>query len=92
MKVLHRCDMPPCVNPEHLFLGTQKQNMEDKVTKDRQRRWEDHPNSILTRDIVSRIRADYEAGDTSLSKVGKKYGLTFQHIHDIVRHKIWKDI
>ena len=35
--VLHRCDTPPCVNPEHLYLGTQKQNIRDCVSRERQR-------------------------------------------------------
>lgn len=33
--VLHRCDNPPCTNPDHLFLGTQKENMQDAITKGR---------------------------------------------------------
>ena len=34
--ILHRCDNPKCVNPEHLFIGTQNTNMKDKVKKNRQ--------------------------------------------------------
>lgn len=35
LQVLHRCDVPNCVNPEHLFLGTQQQNLEDAIAKGR---------------------------------------------------------
>jgi hypothetical protein len=33
LHVLHRCDMPACVNPDHLYLGTQRQNMADRVSR-----------------------------------------------------------
>ena len=35
MSVLHRCDLPVCVNPSHLFLGTQKENIYDAIFKER---------------------------------------------------------
>jgi hypothetical protein len=51
--VLHRCDNPPCVNPEHLFLGTHSDNALDKVKKGRGTRGKN-----LTDSIVMAIRAD----------------------------------
>lgn len=92
LSVLHRCDMPSCVNPEHLFLGTQKMNMEDKKAKPRHRPGELHPNAILTYVQVAAIRSEYAKGMISLSLLGLKHGITMQHVHDIVRNKIWKEM
>lgn len=46
MQVLHRCDVPACVNPEHLFLGTAADNHKDKVAKGRQARGAQHSEAI----------------------------------------------
>ena len=43
LHVLHRCDMPLCVNPDHLWLGIQADNMRDKAMKRRQRQGSRHP-------------------------------------------------
>ncbi len=91
MKVLHSCDNPPCVNPDHLFLGTQKNNMEDKVAKGRHRPGEEHPNAVLTWEMVRAMRTEYATGTTSLSILGRKFGICFQHVHNVVRHQIWKE-
>ncbi|KKN76759.1 hypothetical protein LCGC14_0367300 [marine sediment metagenome] len=39
LNVLHCCDTPPCVNPQHLFLGTQQDNMDDMYAKGRENPW-----------------------------------------------------
>jgi len=60
MSVLHRCDRPRCVNPMHLFLGTQDDNMKDSARKGRQKatraRGPRHGNSVLTWGDVAMIR------------------------------------
>jgi hypothetical protein len=56
--VLHRCDTPPCCNPHHLFLGTQRENCADAKSKDRHTRGERNGSSKLTPTQVIAIRAD----------------------------------
>src|ERR1700758_4972125 len=55
MQVLHRCDNPPCINPEHLFLGTHIDNMTDMRVKGRCHRGTKHIDSILTEHDVRNI-------------------------------------
>ncbi len=61
--VLHHCDNPRCVNPEHLFVGDCKANVDDKVAKDRQYRPSGELNvwAILTEEQVREIRRRYKA-------------------------------
>lgn len=58
--VLHRCDNPPCTNPEHLFLGTDQDNMNDMVSKGRSLGGERSPFAKLTEAQVLEIRASTE--------------------------------
>ncbi len=57
--VCHTCDNPPCCNPGHLFLGTEKMNSEDCVLKDRMPWGDRHYKSKLSNDIVVDLREDY---------------------------------
>lgn len=67
MFVCHKCDNPPCVNPEHLFLGTQADNMRDMDSKGRRAKPYDrhgvkNPRARLTPDQVAEIRRLYALG------------------------------
>jgi hypothetical protein len=56
--ILHRCDVPPCINFRHLFAGSRAVNSADMVEKSRQRRGETHPLAKLTDEDVISIRLD----------------------------------
>jgi hypothetical protein len=60
--VLHRCDYPRCINPEHWFLGTHADNMLDKLRKGRQPKWTENGNAKLTIPEVQLIRRVFQEG------------------------------
>lgn len=89
--VLHKCDNPPCVNPEHLFLGTQKQNMEDCASKMRQRHGEGHLQARLTDIKVLEIRSKYGPGCGYVA-LGLEYGVGKSTIEAIITRHTWRHL
>jgi hypothetical protein len=85
MNVCHDCDNPGCVNPEHLFLGTQLDNMQDCVRKGR------FCCKLKVEDVVQ-IRRKYAAGNISQRKLAAQYNISHQHVLVIVKRMIWKNI
>lgn len=89
MQVLHRCDNPPCVNPEHLFLGNNADNMTDKMKKNRQTRGHDVNTSKINASDVFRIRGLLSEG-WSGRKISKLLGLKDHHVYDIKNGRSWR--
>jgi len=81
--VCHHCDNPGCVNPNHLFLGTQKDNMRDRARKGRN--FNPKPKKH-TDDEAIKIRLDYASG-LSQRKVAKLNNSTQRAVWKIVNHK-----
>lgn len=89
---LHKCDNPACVNPTHLYLGTQKNNMQDMVARGRKpsRVGERNGRSKLTENQVKNIRSLYCSGKYSKVDLGKMFKITAEQIGHIVNNKQWK--
>jgi DNA-binding XRE family transcriptional regulator len=88
MSVLHKCDVPSCVNPAHLFLGTHADNMRDKTAKSRQSRGEAHKLAKLSEEKVSEIRAS----NLSRQQLAAKYGVREQTIIQVLNRITWKHV
>lgn len=92
MIICHRCDNPSCVNPDHLFLGTNRINSDDKVRKKRHLFGIKVPLAKLNPDIVRQIRNEYEMSKTTYRKLSKKYKVCCSNIYYIVSHETWKSV
>lgn len=90
--VLHRCDNPPCVNVEHLFLGTQAENIADRHAKGRDngaRPGEDHFAAKLTNTQVLEMRARYSAGGVTQRQLADEYGVSRGNVSKIVNRRTY---
>lgn len=90
INALHHCDNPACVNPDHLFLGTQADNMADKAAKGKAR-GVNHPGAKLTEQDVHEIRRLIRSGERNIS-IANRYGVCDATIRHIVSGKNWSHI
>lgn len=92
LNVLHKCDNSLCVRPDHLFLGTHKDNMMDKVNKNRQSKLsgESCPAHKLTESEVIEIKQSFKKKYRGLFKdLAKKYKVSSGCIEDIYHGRTW---
>lgn len=93
--ICHKCDNHMCVNPNHLFLGSPKQNSEDMVLKNRQARNYGSINgqAILDEADVKQILIDiYNNKYNNIQQICTTYQISYLTIHDILNNKTWKHI
>lgn len=91
--VLHKCDRPLCVNPDHLFLGTVQDNMRDCARKGR-KKGEYNANSKLRAADVRHIRYKYRTAGwgrmlAERARLAKRYGVADVTIQKVVRYELW---
>lgn len=106
--VLHKCDNPSCVNPRHLFLGTNFDNVCDRVSKNRSnrpigdrnpsrmypgiRKGELNGRAKMTVTTVRALRKDYTDTGLTFTELGSKYGITYVAARNIVKRRSWKHV
>lgn len=89
--VLHRCDTPACVNPDHLFLGTNQQNIADRHAKGRDAKGSQSGVSKLTTEQVQDIRISRKSG-AFLKDIATKHKVTIQSVWGILNKKSWSHL
>jgi hypothetical protein len=100
--VLHKCDNPTCVRPDHLFIGTRADNNRDMHRKRRAvaggtlcgtgvyPRGSSHHGAKLTEQDIRRLRM--LVGTRSYSQLARQFNITASHVHRIVKRKVWKHV
>ena len=91
LKVLHKCDNPACVNPAHLFTGTDNDNVQDKVRKGRQAKGETSGRAKLTEMDVRYIRYKASTG-TTRKELAKEFEMDVSSVGYIIRRKLWPHV
>lgn len=100
MFACHRCDTPGCVNPDHIFLGTPADNIDDMRAKGRgfdipnelKARGEQHTHAKLTDAIVRELRERHEAGGMSIAALALQYGVSRESAGDAINRRTWKHV
>lgn len=93
LQIRHTCDVPCCINPDHLLVGTQKENMGDMISRGRKvvKPGSAHWKSKVTESDIPVIRARREAGD-KLQDIADDYGMGIEGIHNICSRRVWKHV
>ncbi len=104
LQACHRCDVPRCVRPDHIFPGTPLQNMQDKDAKGRgnytawrqerpelQPRGERINTAVLSADDVRDIRTKFQEGKTTI-ELAEQYPVSRTNIYRIISRKTWAHI
>lgn len=89
--VLHKCDNPSCVRPDHLFIGDRKANVDDMIQKKRMPRGEERCNAKLDPQKVIEIIVRVKAGETR-SSLAKEYGVSQSLLTGICNGSRWSHL
>lgn len=89
---LHECDTPACVRKEHLFLGTQRENMDDMLEKGRVPKGVARINAKLTETDVLVARTEYRTKMGTYESLAMKYGVSSRTMYEAIRGESWRHV
>jgi len=92
MHVCHHCDNRACINPVHLFLGTNLDNINDKMKKGRQSRGIERPAAKLDNNKVRKIRYLFHEREYSNKKLSMMFNVAKSQISEVVHYKSWRHV
>jgi len=97
--VLHKCDNPPCVNPDHLFLGTNKDNTQDSLMKGRAcltnckpQKGEKNGSAILNENMVESVRYQRKNYNYTFKELAGLFNISPSQIANIIHGRSWRNI
>lgn len=96
MHILHRCDNPRCVNPGHLFIGTNNDNIADRISKGRGTNpgvpGERNHNAKINETTVRAIRSRAASGQFTHKQIANEFGLSRSRTSSVIRGIGWKHV
>jgi hypothetical protein len=90
--VCHKCDNPPCVNPEHLFLGTTADNHADRDQKNRQAKGAKSGKAKLQPQQVLAIRELVVLGELKEGEIAKMFNISPSNVYMIASRRTWRHL
>jgi integrase len=90
--VAHSCDNPSCFNPEHLWAGTQQENVDDAIAKDRIARGEGKADAKLNEADVVEIRRLHAAGEASMRELARRFGVSHTTVVKTIAGARWSHV
>jgi len=96
LQINHRCHNECCVNPEHLYMGTQQENVRDAVVEGEYVSnfgiGDEHFNSKLCEDDVIELRKLYSTGDYTYEELGRKFNVNENTVGEAIRGDTWSHV